>query len=127
MSGVRTGTRLHQLEALRHRIDHELLAAQRRDEPTVDLLRLAGLVDDQIRAEGGTPPAAVAPRPRRRPPLAVDVLITDLQVPTATIRAWAVEHGLIEPGRRGRVALTVVQAYAVHQQLNQTTRKAGTP
>lgn len=124
MSGVRTGTRLQQLEALRHRIDHNLHAALRRDQPTTDLIRLAALVDEQILAEGGTPPTPITPRPRRRPPLAVDVLITTLDVPTATIRAWAVDQGLIAPGRRGRVPYAVVQAYAVHQQI---TRKAGTP
>jgi hypothetical protein len=129
VSGIRTGTRLQQLETFRHRVDHEYHAARRRDQPTADLLRLAAAVDDQIRAEGGTPPPPAVPTPpkRKRPPLAVDLLITRLDVPAATVRAWAVEQGLIEPGKRGRVPLVVVEMYAAHQRTIEHARKAGTP
>ncbi|GAA4075650.1 hypothetical protein ACFFOS_27480 [Nocardioides kongjuensis] len=131
MSGVRTGTRLQQLHALRHRVTVELEYAARQGTPTARLRALLAATEAEIQAETPPPVAtrtATEQDPRRRPPLPVDLRLAQLGVTTATVRAWAVEQGLVEPGRRGRVPLAVVDAYAAHQRtLAHYNQKAGTP
>lgn len=135
MSGIRAGTRLQQLQDLRRQITIRIEYARRNALPAGHLLDLAAAVDDEIRAEGGTPPPPagfVVVRRRRRPetrpraPHTSDLLMAQLGVTTPVVRAWAVENGLLRPGRRGRICAAVVEAYAIHHQLDQITRKAGT-
>lgn len=130
MSGVRTGSRLDQLQALRRRVTAELEYATRRGHPTTELHHLARALDDGIRAEGGTPPPTppdpvVVPRRRTTGPNATDRLLADLDVTTTTVREWAIQHGVLTGRTRGRIALSVVQAYAVHQQLDRIITKTG--
>lgn len=129
MTGVRVGTRLDQLQDLRRQITLHLEHARRAGTPAAGLLQLAAAVDTEIRAEGGTPPPpprfVITPAPTRRRRVArhrADVLLAQLGVTTADVRAWAVDNGYLRPGQRGRVGLAVVEAYAQHH----TTRKAGT-
>ena len=132
MSGVRSGSCLQQLQDLRHRITVQIEHAVRHQHPTTDLRDLAARVDVEIRAEGGTPPTtgpATTPTPPRRRPAAhrADALMADLGVTAGQVKAWAVQHGLLDAVRRGRVASALVDAYAVHHRLSNIIRKAGTP
>lgn len=131
MSGIRSGTRLDQLQDLRRQITIRIEHARRNGMPAAHLLELADAVDNEIRAEGGTPPPppgfVVVRRHRStRPPAphTSDLLMAQLGVTTPEVRAWAVENGLLRPGRRGRIGAAVVEAYAIHHQLDQITRKA---
>lgn len=129
MSGVRAGSRLQQLQDLRRQVTIRIEYARRNALPAAHLLDLAAAVDDEIRAEGGTPPPpagfVVVRRSRTtRPPAphTSDLLMAQLGVTTPVVRAWAIENGLLRPGKRGRIGAAVVEAYAQHH----TTRKAGT-
>lgn len=130
MSGVQTGTRLDQLQTLRQRVAHELTYALQRGRPADRLALLAVHIDAEIRAAGGTQtttPVTWRTDGRQRPLLAVDLLLIALQTTTPVVRAWAVGQGLLPAGRRGRLPLVVVEAYAVQQRLSSIIRKAGTP
>ncbi|HEY1117732.1 MAG TPA: hypothetical protein VGE43_08505 [Acidimicrobiales bacterium] len=118
MSGVRVGTRLDHLQDLRRQITIQLEHARRNSTPTTRLHQLAEAVDDQIRAEGGTPPPppghVTTPGPKRpaRAPHRTDDLLAELGTTTAEVRAWAVAVGILRPGRRGRISAALVEAYA---------------
>jgi hypothetical protein len=121
MSGVRTGSRLDQLQQLRRRVTVQLEYARRTGQPTDRLLELAQHVDAEITAEAALLPPSTAPAaapaaeqpPRPRP---------------SAVRAWAVATGLLPAGQaRGRLPNTVVTAYDAHHRLDSIIRKAGTP
>lgn len=98
VTGVRTGTRLEQLQALRRRIDHEIA------------VEAARLVDEQ--AGRRRPPTYE--RGSRTPEPVIELLnqhgLTALQV-----KQWAHHAGLIDRITRGRVALDLVRAYIAAQ------------
>lgn len=127
MSGIRVGTRLDQLQDLRRTITVQLEHARRTIDPTrvTELTDLRNRVDAEIRTEGGTPPpAGTTPTPRRRRTLAptrADVLMAELDVPASTVRAWAIQTGLLAGVTRGRLSTAVVEAYATHHQKAGTT------
>lgn len=129
MSGIRVGSRLDQLQQLRRNVTVQLEHARRTVDPTRvhDLEQLRDRVDAEIRTEGGTPPPppgmVVVPRPRRRTtgPTKADLLMAELGVPAATVRAWAIQTGLLAGVTRGRLSTAVVEAYATHQQKAGTT------
>lgn len=110
MSGIRTGTRLEQIEALRRRVTVQLEYARRRGQPTDQLTALADRLDAEIQTEQASKQAQ-----RRRPERSTEYM-AQLGVTPAVVRRWALDHG-IQLGQRGRIPYTVVQAYADHQQL----------
>jgi hypothetical protein len=132
VSGVRTGSRLEQLEALRRRtaVQHE--HARRSGHPHAELGKLLARLDDEIRTEGGTPPPAPQPAPRRQPPVRglkgaeeyAAALMAHYGVAAVDVKRWAVSAGLLDQVRRGRVALELVEAYAAH---HPTTPERNTP
>jgi hypothetical protein len=91
MSGVRTGTRLEQLYALRDRIALEIRAEERR----LALQR---------------PNFEVFKKPGRRN--AVETLLDDLGVTSRQVKEWAHATGLVDEVKRGRVGADLVNAYA---------------
>lgn len=97
MSGVRTGTRLEQLRALRARLDHEIAAELRRAAQEPD----------------PRPVTTARKSSRRRPatPNATSQLLEQLGVTAADVRAWARESGRDVPAH-GRLSLALVEAYA---------------
>lgn len=118
-----TGTRLDQLRALRDQITHQLHHVHDLGLPPRDLLELADRVDTAIRDAGGTPPPRFTGTTHRPTAPAQDrtsAILTDLGVTARDVKEWAVQHGLLDRVRRGRVAHHIAEAYA-HQ------RKAGTP
>lgn len=96
MSGIRTGTRLEQLQQLHARIGREIEAER---------LRVA--LDR---------PALPRPRPpRERRPIeynAVDARLEAMGVTSLEVKRWAHDAGLIAEIPRGRVASHLVQLFA---------------
>lgn len=92
MSGVRTGTRLEQLERLRVKIDQEI-AAERR--------RLA--LDERFE---------VFQRPRARRSDPTKDRLEALGISSHEVKVWAVAEGLLPAVKRGRVARALVEQYA---------------
>lgn len=98
MSGVRTGSRLEQLEALRARIDHEIAVERRR------------LIVEEGR-RWITPGRRNSPAPSQG-----DQLLQQHAITASQVRTWALDHGLIDKIARGRVPTTLVQQYVeAHQ------------
>lgn len=87
MSGVRAGTRLQQLQALRTRIDQEIQA---------ELLRVH--IDE-------------AGRVRPREPATTAELLVHHDLTSHQVKAWAHQQGLIPAVTRGRVSRALVEAY----------------
>ncbi|MCX6399442.1 MAG: hypothetical protein NTX33_05890 [Propionibacteriales bacterium] len=115
MSGIRTGTRIEQLAALRSRVSLELEYAARTGKPRERLLHLAGQIDQEIRSEGGKPPPRTPYEKRKRSaPHRADILIAELGVTSADVRAWALAAGIVDRQRRGRLPAVVVEAYAAN-------------
>lgn len=126
MSGIRTGTRLEQLHALRRTVTVQIEYLRTQGQPATQHETLLERLDQEIRNEGGTPPTPPRPLKRRRPaPAAVDVLLRELGITAHDVKVWAVQHGLLDQVRRGRVALRYVEAYAAHQRTLDHYRKAG--
>lgn len=118
MGGVRTGTRLEQLEKLHRRVKHELESARRRDARN-ELVRLRDLeqrVAGAISGNGGTPvrppqlapstPAAIQPHHNR-----VDRTLIELGVTAYDVKCWAFGQGLVPAIVRGRLAARLIDAY----------------
>lgn len=123
MSGVRVGTRLEQLQDLRRQtaVQHE--HARRTGAPAADLGALLARIDVEIRAEGGTPPPAPRPpapdAPRRRTSLTSDDAVrvmAELGVTSNDVKRWAVDQGLLDAVKRGRIRVDLVETYARHHQ-----------
>ena len=109
MSGVRQGSRLQQLEALRARLDHEINVERRRT------------IIAEHRPATPAPPPPREPTPRDdldgRPDvtgfaLTTRTLLDDLDVTPRQVKEWAVSVGLIPAVTRGRVSLELVRSYA---------------
>lgn len=118
MSGIRTGTRLQNLQQLRRRAQHELDAARRRDDRH-DLPRLRELVtriQHQIDLETPAPATPTpAGTPRLRSQKATDRVtrrLNQLGVTSHDVKEWAVTAGLLDRVRRGRIRAELVEAYA---------------
>jgi hypothetical protein len=137
MSGVRTRSRLEELQSLRRRTEHEIINARRHDQ-TGDLGRLqllAERLDAAILADGGTLPViqpvrpgsrtgrTPKPRPTRRQKAEDHVTrrLEELGVTSTAVKVWAVSVGLIDRVRRGRIRGSFVEAYAAHHQTNPIT------
>lgn len=120
MSGIRTGTRLEQLERLQARTSYELAAARRREDwrdvPRLEELRdrLAEEISTLRPREIPAPATAAQPRPRSVAvgPSAEVQLLAELGVSARDVKVWAVGQGLLEVVTRGRVKLELVQRYA---------------
>lgn len=100
MSGVQVGTRLDLLERLRVKIDQEIAVERRK-------LALNG-PGPRARFDVFEKPKRKAPEPA-----AGERLIAELGVTTRDVKVWAVSVGLLDQVRRGRVAGSVVDAYAL--------------
>lgn len=99
MSGVTNGTRLEQLQALRRRIDHEIA------------IEAAHAIENNGRR---------LPPPVPRPEVSAHgdrlaQLLQDHGLTARLVKEWAVEHGLLDSVRRGRVASELVHAYIAAQ------------
>lgn len=100
MTGVRVGTRLDQLLALRRQVDQEIATERRRLALDVGHRPAATLHVDEPPPKGDASVAALA---RHR--------LTAKQV-----KVWAVSVGLLDEVKRGRVAADLVHAYVdAHQ------------
>lgn len=105
MSGVRVGTRLEQLEALRRQVDQEI-AVERR--------RLA--TEAQHR-----PPTRTAPRRSKSnltggvgkgsSSVLIRVRLEQLGVTSKQVKQWAVDRGLLDRIHRGTVRVELIDAY----------------
>lgn len=91
MSGVKVGTRLEQLHALRDRIALEIRAEERR----LALQR---------------PAFEVFAKPGRKN--AVAEQLEQLGVTSRQVKEWALANGLIDEIKRGRIGAHLVDAYA---------------
>lgn len=97
MSGVRTGTRLEQLYALRDRIALEIRTEERR----LALQR---------------PAFEVFKKPGRGGKNAVERQLDELGVTARQVKEWAHATGLVDEVKRGRIGADLVTAYAdAHQ------------
>jgi hypothetical protein len=94
VSGVQCGTYLERLEQLRQQVD-QAIAAERRRVALEGPIRLVARPHQQV------------PRGNR-----VDMRLASLGVTALQVKEWAVEAGLLDQVRRGRVALSLVEAYA---------------
>lgn len=103
---IRTGTRVEQLQALRNRARHQLHSAIRREEPD-EAQRLRDLLV-RLSAAIGAPPATPK-RPRK--PQAGYLILAELGVDSHTVKAWAVEQGLLPAVVRGRISTAIVELY----------------
>lgn len=94
MSGIRFGSRLDQLRALRAQLDQEIANEEYRD----------------ITGNPGrpTPPRA----PRLVEVNRVDLRLRQLGVSSREVKVWAVAAGLIPEVKRGRVAEALVEQFA---------------
>lgn len=104
MSGVRTGSRLEQLEALRARLDHEIAQERRRLATTP------------------RPAPTRAPRPSepRTPAGILHATLTDLGATPHDVRTWAREQG-VRIAERGPVPRVAIEAYIdTHRPKDQT-------
>lgn len=110
MTGIRTGSRLEQLEALRRRLDHEI-AVERR------AAILAAPCTDHDTTTGRQPTGKRAPTGTGKGSDAVaHARLEELGVTTRQVKQWAVSVGLIPALVRGRVALPIIEKYAeAHQ------------
>ena len=91
MSGITTGSRLEQLQALQRRIHHEI----------------------QIELRKAPGPKAPAKKPRKQEgPNVVQQRLAELGVTTRTVKEWGITQGLITEIKRGRIGITLVDAYA---------------
>lgn len=111
MSGVSTLPRLEQLRRLLTRTRQEAAYAERRGLPIADLRVLERRVESAIEREV----ACTKPAPTADPEPVVTrevALLAELGVSAHDVKAWAVERGLLDTVRRGRVALQLVEAYA---------------
>jgi hypothetical protein len=91
MSGVRTGTRLEQLYALRDRIALEIRAEERR----LSLQRPAFEVFKK-------------PRPKHT----TELRLEQLGLTSRQVKEWAHATGLVDEVKRGRIGADLVNAYA---------------
>lgn len=121
VSPIRVGTRLEQLQALERRTQQEIGQARFRLE--VDKLpKLRALlqrIEGEIVAEGGKP----AGRPRKphytshkKAADHVYARLEQLGVTAHEVKVWAVEVGLLDVVRRGRIRGELVEAYATREQ-----------
>jgi hypothetical protein len=93
VSGIRVGSRLEQLRKLRDQVTVEIELEERRQ-----------------RLDGRRPvPGAPA---SRRGGATTNHLLEQLGVTAKQVKEWGVEQGLIPTVVRGRVALSLVEAYA---------------
>lgn len=108
MPAIRTGTRLESLQSLARRTEHELSSARRKDARR-EIPRLELLLDklrDAIADEQGL----------ARPRDVVSRGLFDLGLTAHDVRQWALEQGLIDQVRRGRLPLELLNAYrAAHR------------
>lgn len=98
MTGIKSGSRLEQLEQLARKIALEIAAERRRlalDPPGP-----------------GRPPAR--PDSRHLADLSTHERLRELGVTSKTVKEWAVKAGHLTAVRQGRVARWVVEAYAEH-------------
>lgn len=90
MSGVRCGTRLDQLRALRRRIDLEIMVAAREEALARPIVRS---------------------RPERRGRNTVDEQLAELGVTSHDVKVWALQAGLVSEIKRGRIGQNLVDSY----------------
>lgn len=114
--GIRTGTRAEQLTDLRRQTRVQIEYARYEGRDTTRLERLAARIDEELGIEAAKPQLVVHEKP---PGNAVDQLLHDLGATTKDVRTWAIANGLLDGVHRGRIALTIVQAYATHSHLSE--------
>lgn len=92
--------RLAKLRGLRQHVDAEI---RRIEERAARIERLRE-----------RPVLPVADDTPRKPPAPhrTDVLLQQLGVTAAVVRAWAIDQDLTTPGKRGRIAADLVEQYA---------------
>lgn len=100
VSGIRSGTRLEQLEALRRRLDHEI--AHERAQAAADGGRLVECH-----------PVRLVVSSRKN---TTDLRLEQLGVTAHDVKVWGVQAGLLDEVKRGRVALSLVEQYALAQE-----------
>lgn len=113
MGGIRTDTRLEALQRVRRRSLHELDHARAAADLS-GLRRLHLLIhrlDTAIEAEGG-PRFQTFEKPSKSPTDHVADRLRLLGVTSHDVKVWAVEHGLVDRVRRGRIRMALVEAYA---------------
>jgi hypothetical protein len=120
VTGVESRSRLEQLEALQRRTKHQLDQARvAGDLVKADKLhRLNERLAGEIEALRPTP-APPAGQPRGKRQKAEDRVgrrLEQLGVTAHDVRVWALEVGLIDRIRRGRIKGELVEAYAAAQQ-----------
>lgn len=96
MSGIRFGSRLDQLRALRDQLDQEIANEEYRD----------------ITGNAGRMRPPSRPATRLVEVNRVDLRLRELGVTSREVKVWAVAAGLIPEVKRGRVAEALVEQFA---------------
>lgn len=111
MGGIRAGTRLEQLLALRDRLNHEI-AIERRH--TLNAGRAAA---QPARPAPTTPPAPTIERQ-----------LLDRGLTARQVKEWAVENGHVDHVARGRLSQRLLALYVQHHPTSSTdTSNRSTP
>lgn len=109
MTGVRSMTRLEQLQALVARVNLEIDQAARRVDlrALTDLRELRGRLLHEIDHNPGAPAAR-----QQRQVDRVTARLRELDVTRSQVRAWGVRSGRLTAGAPGRTGLDLVEAFA---------------